>query len=272
MPLWNRSSSLASSGGLSTRTGSDTEQIYKVESSPPQSSSSPSSSGKGFWGWVGEHAKGVGKVAGVVAPLGGAAIGAAAGYLTGGASGAVKGAMKGYQVAKTVKDVVGVVGDNFDKDSGFGKFSRGLTNKRLDEATDKTLDVFTKGKEGKMGQISSIIKDYRAAKKSKSKSITDTNVANSSNGHVPVGYQATSSQGETAPQTSTDAKSVIPTGSTSIPVEQQKKKQPKKNKNKQSKKNQNKQPKKNQNKQPKKNQNKQPKKTKSKKQKNKNKK
>ena len=76
MPLWNRSSSLASSGGITSRTGGATEQIYSSQSPQSTASTQPtpyqtittqltpiqSTSGKSFWNKIG-------KVASVVAPL-----------------------------------------------------------------------------------------------------------------------------------------------------------------------------------------------------------
>lgn len=202
MPLWNRSSSLASSGGITNRTGGNTEEVYRKASSPStaqaaeQSSSSPSSSGKGFWS---EHAKGIGKFAGVAAPLAAAGIG----FLVGGPAGAAA----GYKLANTAKNVIGAIGDNVDRDSGFAKFARGLNNKKLGEATDKTYNMFKEDKKDKLNEFGNIVSDYRASKakpKNKDLSLTINPISTVSNGHVPVGYQAS---------TTPEVKSVIPTGS-----------------------------------------------------------
>ena len=222
-PLWNRSSSLASSGGITNRTGSNTEENYSQQSTPAAATNS--SGGKGFLGWVGDNSKGIGKIAGVAVPLIGAGIGA----LVGGPGGAVA----GFKIANTAKNVIGAIGDNVDRNSGFGKFARGLNNKRLNEATGKTFDMFKENKKNKLNEFGNIISDYRA-ENNKAKPLSFNNTVSSvSNGHVPIGYQASTSQGSSAPN---EMKSVVSTGSTSVLVNKRKNRK----KNKRNKKNKNK--------------------------------
>ena len=203
--LWNRSSSLASSGGLTTRSGSNTEQIYNFQSAPTQQTSSSSS--PGFWGGIknffSNHAEGTGKVIGA-----GLNIGAkiADKYASGLAS----------PIVNAAKEGIAMIGDEF-KGSGFHKFTSGLANKKIDNITDKAGNVFDNNnldKVGKWKEVGSIISNYRTENnKAKPLSLIKP-VSNSSNGHVPVGYPALSSSEGSG--INSEFKSIVPTGSTSI--------------------------------------------------------
>ena len=222
-PLWNRSSSLASSGGITNRTGSNTEENYSQQSTP---AAATNSSGGGFWGKIGNflsnHAEGAGKVLNA-----GLNIGAKiADKYTGGAA---------STIIDTAKEGLAAIGDQFEG-TGFHKFTRGLTNKKINDTTDKISNVFDNAKLNKVGkwkEIGGIMKDYRA-ENNKAKPLSFNNTVSSvSNGHVPIGYQASTSQGSSAPN---EMKSVVSTGSTSVLVNKRKNRK----KNKPNKKNKNK--------------------------------
>jgi len=203
-PLWNRASSLASSGGISSRTGSGTEEIYSNQSTPAQTSTASSSSGNGGWlskAWnktkdfFSNHSEGSGKVLGTVSDI--AAMGIDA-YLT--SKGHVPVATPALKLAK---ETIATIGDN-NKGSKLEKFTNALTNKRIDDTTSKAYDIYNNkdlSKVAKLNEYSKLINEYRTEEK-KNRSIATkptlslvNPVSNVSNGHVPTGYQASSSQG-----------------------------------------------------------------------------
>ena len=183
MVLWNRSSSLASSGGITSRTGSGTEETFSKQATPAQSS------GGGAWNWIKEHSGGIGKVLGGIVNLAGAGIGAK--------YGGAQGALIGNSIASAGKNIVGdMMYDEKNKDSKLNKFAEGFANKKTNEGVEKLAKGY------------GIYKDDKLDKTAKLKAfdkLMKSNVADTSNGHVPVGYAAASSQGAT-----------VPTGSTSI--------------------------------------------------------
>ena len=193
-PLWNRSNSLSSSSGITNRTGGNTEEIYSSQSTPTAPAQS-SSSGSGFWNGIknffSNHSEGAGQVIGA-----GLNIGAkVADKFTGGLA---------SPIVNVAKEGLATIGDNF-QGSGFQKFTKGLTNKKISETTDKAANVFKNDKLDKVGKwkaLGSLVKNYRESER-KGNSLTNKPIANSSNGHVPAGYQATSSQGTTIPVKST---------------------------------------------------------------------
>jgi len=73
----------------------------------------------------------------------------------------------------------------FDEDS---KFAKGLTNKKTTEAVDKVGKAYEIYKDDKLD---------KTAKINEFNKLIGTNIATTSNGHVPVGYSAASSQGAT---------------------------------------------------------------------------
>ena len=236
--MFNRSSSLGNSGGITHRTGSNTEERYNRETTPAQMPSS--SSGKSWlrkaWDWMGEHSKGIGKAAGAVAS-GAAAI--ADNTFFGGAPIV----STGLGVAKSIG---GAIGDEV-KGSKFGKFTKGFENNRIEDKISKANEVFQNkdlDKVSKFNQFKNLITDYRSDEKErrKNKPLHLTNpVSTVSNGHVPTGYQAASAPIST---TTPEIKSVIPTGSKSSYetswLNQQKRKNKNKNNNKNKNKNKNK--------------------------------
>lgn len=192
-PLWNRSNSLSSSSGITNRTGGNTEEIYSSQSTPSTQATS-SSSGSRFWNGIknffSNHSEGAGQVIGA-----GLNIGAkVADKFTGGLA---------SPIVNVAKEGLATIGDNF-QGSGFQKFTKGLTNKKISETTDKAVNVFKNDKLNKVDkwkELGSLVKDYRESER-KSNSLTNKPIANTSNGHVPVGYP--------------EIKSVIPNGSTSV--------------------------------------------------------
>ena len=181
-PLWNRASSLASSGGISSRTGSGTEEIYSNQSTPAQSSG-----GSSFWD---KHSGKIGKGLSGLMSLAGTGIGA---YFGGPAGAAI-----GNSIANAGKEVVASF---FDDNSNFAK---GLTNKKTNEGIDKAVD--------KTGKAYEIYKDDKLDKTAKLKAfnnLMNSNVADTSNGHIPVGYSAASSQGATVPSGSMSLKKAL---------------------------------------------------------------
>ena len=174
MVLWNRSSSAMEAGGITGRTGSSTENQFSNQSTSAQSTNSSSG---GAWGWIKDHSGGFGKAIGALTSLAGTAIGAVVGGPTGAAVGA--------SIAKGVKDTVGGLMEN-DKNSSLNKFAQGLTNKKTNEGADKLLksyEIYKNDKLDKLGKLKAFNK------------LMETNVVDTSNGHVPVGYSAASSQG-----------------------------------------------------------------------------
>ena len=69
MPLWNRSSSLAKSSGIIGRTGGNIGEVFKKQSIPAQTTTQTGWLDK-TRNWIGDHAKGLGKVAGGIASAG----------------------------------------------------------------------------------------------------------------------------------------------------------------------------------------------------------
>ena len=140
------------------------------------------------------------------------------------------------------------IGDNFEG-SKFEKFSNGLTNKRIDDTTSKAYDIYNNkdlSKVDKLNKYTKLISDYRAEEK-KNRPINAkptlslvNPVSNVSNGHVPSGYQ-TSTSPEGSGYQQSEFKSIVPSGASSILVEKQqnnpkqnnKKKQKQNNKKKQ---------------------------------------
>ena len=236
--LWNRSSTLTSSGGITSRTGSGTEEVFRTQSTPAAQAQSSSSGGTGFWGkiknFVSNHAEGAGEATGV-----GLSVGAKiADKFTGGLA---------TPIIDIAKEGLATIGDQFEG-TGFQKFTKGLTNKKISAATDKASNVFKNDKLDKVGkwkEIGNIMKDYRT-ESMKNKPLNLSNpVSTVSNGHVPTGYPAASSQGATTPP---EIKSVIPTGSTTYETSWAKNNNKNNNKNKPKNKNKNKSKNKNDNK------------------------
>ena len=126
-----------------------------------------------------------------------------------------------------------MIGDNF-KGSKFGKFASGFGDEGVDSKANKAVDTLKNDKLDKVGKFSEITKQLRSYKvpsNPEPKPIVSNSVlTNTSNGHVPVGYPATS---ETS---SSNAQSVVPTGSTSLLIKQDKKKNKKKENKKENKK------------------------------------
>jgi len=178
MVLWNRAAS--SSGGITNRTGGNTEEIYKKEAAPAPSQEQVSSSKKSWWSkagdWLSNHSEGVGKVVGGLASAIGAGVGA---YVGKGATGA----SVGMGIAKAGKDILGgIIGED-------SKFAKGLTNTKINEGADKIDKAYSIYKDNTLDKV---------AKINEFNKLMGTNI-NTSNGHVPVGYQAASSQGATVP-------------------------------------------------------------------------
>lgn len=183
MPLYNRSTSLMSSGGITNRSGGNTQEIYNSEASIPQQPEQNTSSGKSWfgkaWDWAKEHAKGIGKVLNAGATIGAAALGGPAG-------------LAGLEA---VKAGAGLIGDEL-KGTKAGKFISGFTNESVSSKANKAYDTLAnKGldKTGKFLEIARQLKSYKTTPNQ----IQNSVLTNTSNGHVPTGYQATSSQGAT---------------------------------------------------------------------------
>ena len=184
MVLWNRSSSLASSGGITNRSGGNTQEIYKSESSTPSTPQNSPSSEKSWWGkawdatknFVSNHAKGIGH-----------AVNAA---LTGGAAIADKAFFKGVPVASTAVNIGKSIVSNVaggDKDSGFGKFAKGLSDKGTESGVNKLVKGYDIYKNDKLNKAAKV-NEFKNLMKS-NKSLTNNDTSKTSNGHVPIGYQ-----------------------------------------------------------------------------------
>ena len=181
MVWFNRSSSLASSGGITNRTGGNTEEIYKAQSSAPQPEQSSwlSRAWNATKNFISNHQEGVGKAIGTGMSLAGAGIGAILGTKPGG-PGASAGATAGLKAAQMGKEIIGgIIGED-------NKFARGLTNKKIDEGAQKLKSANDIRKNEKLST---------AAKLQQFNKLLNANVSTTSNGHVPVGYEATSSKG-----------------------------------------------------------------------------
>ena len=162
-----------SSGGITNRSGGNTQEIYSTESSAPQQPITQQSTGRSWlgkaWDWAKEHAKGIGKVANAAATIGAAAIGPSA--------------LAGFEA---VKAGAGLLKDEL-KGTKAGKFVSGFTNEDVSSKANKAYDTLTnKGldKTGKFLALANQLKSY--------KPLTNNNVSNTSNGHVPTGYQPSS--------------------------------------------------------------------------------
>ena len=153
-----------SKGGITTRTGGNPVEIYKSESSAPtpQQSTSKSWLGK-TWDWL--SGEGGGKLANYAAK----GLGAGIGYLVGGTPGAAIGS----GIANYAKNVAGdIIGEKTE-------FGKGLMDKKADENAAQVKKAFNLYKNGSL-TTDEKIKQFQ-------------DLVNTSNGHVPVGYQATSS-------------------------------------------------------------------------------
>lgn len=64
MPLWNRSSSLAKSSGIIGRTGGNIGEVFKKQSIPAQTTTTQTGWLDKTRNWIGDHAKGLGRIAG----------------------------------------------------------------------------------------------------------------------------------------------------------------------------------------------------------------
>ena len=157
-----------SNGGITNRSGGNTQEIYNTASSEPQQPITQQSTGRSWlgkaWDWAKEHSKGIGKVLNAGATIGAAALGPTA--------------LAGLEA---VKAGAGLLKDEL-KDTKAGKFISGFTNENVSSKANKAYDTFTnKGldKSSKFLALANQLKGYN-------------NVTNTSNGHAPVGYQPSS--------------------------------------------------------------------------------
>ena len=174
MVLWNRSSSAMEAGGITGRTGSSTENQFSNQSTSAQSTNS---SGGGWFSkakdfFTNTATEGAGKVIGGLAT----AYGAYKGYKEGG----IEGMKAGMEAAKIGKETVASM---FDDDS---KFAKGLRSSKVSENISKAANATAIYKDDKLD---------KAAKLKAFSNLMNGSVADTSNGHVPVGYSAASSQG-----------------------------------------------------------------------------
>ena len=192
MVLFSNASSNFRRGGITSRGGGNTEEILNNEA-PPTSTNQKTRWWNRLGNWIGDHSEGIGKVIG-----GGATLAATAADI----------GLKAFGgdpfVGKLVSNIKNEVGDSYANDSSkWGKFMKGLTNKRINKNTAETVKIWDDPNLSTNERLAKITDSIFA-----NKDLNKGSKAIQSNGHVPQGYPASSVQTVAGPKAVADLRAV----------------------------------------------------------------